>query len=392
MRAIVFYRSTVFLLILSALVACESRDTRAFRKAGETNTIDAYEGYLQEFPEGKNRSSAVDSIYMLVVESQDVGKYKYFVETYSTSELVNDAFDELYQIVKNTGSAEMYDTFVTEFPYNKYSVEAYKWLYSLIDGSNTIDDYDRYISNYPNSPYVEQAENKIYNLIKDRGFSDFDLVQKIRNSRQNRYGQSLAYDDLLISIADKEYQKVKRLRSISALEDYMSSVPSEYYFDAKEQVEKLKWASPASAWSLVQENPSYDNLKKYVSLFPNSQNARKAEKTLVDREVDNIMRGQYGDLPPMQATSRSNSTTATLNLKNDTSYNLSIYFSSNQHSKRVTIRPHSSSTIIIPVGSYRIAASVDAPRVSPYAGNDYFQGGSYSSSFYIVTERHTHYN
>lgn len=104
----------------------------------------------------------------------------------------------------------------------------------------------------------------------------------------------------------------------------------------------------------------------------------------IDAEVAGIMDGKHGDLPPAKKLSGNSSGVASVKIKNDTIHTLTVLYSG-PTSQNSVIAPKASKTINLAQGFYKIAAKVDDPAVIPFAGQDTLSGGSYGSTFYIVT-------
>lgn len=156
----------------------------------------------------------------------------------------------------------------------------------------------------------------------------------------------------------------------------------------KEQEEfEMYWYNEKKAWDRAVSVYDYE---KYLSYYPKGEHAIEAEKRIVDGKIKRIMSGQYSPLPDMEGHSRRSSietSTSLILITNSTNFILSVYYSG-VDSKRVILAPNQSSTITLKNGSYRIAASVDAPSVSNFAGTKYLSGDEYKSNYYIETIRY----
>ena len=117
--------------------------------------------------------------------------------------------------------------------------------------------------------------------------------------------------------------------------------------------------------------------------YPKGGHARRAEKIIVDMTVQNVFgTNSYGKLPSMNKTYYDQSSTSKVSVENDTGYILTIMYSG-PDSRRLVIPQHSQKSITLINGTYRIAASVSASDVSPFAGTETLTGGGYDVSYYI---------
>lgn len=183
--------------------------------------------------------------------------------------------------------------------------------------------------------------------------------------------------------------------TIGMYSNYIYNNPNgSYVTKARERIKKLEdnefnlyWSTEEKAWNRALSVYDYE---KYLSYFPNGEHANEAEKRIVEGEIKRIMSGQYLSLPDMESHSRNASietSTSLISITNSTNFILTVYYSGID-SKRVKLAPNQSSTITLENGNYRIAASVDAPNVSKYAGTKYLSGDEYKSNYYIETRRY----
>jgi hypothetical protein len=105
----------------------------------------------------------------------------------------------------------------------------------------------------------------------------------------------------------------------------------------------------------------------------------------IAQQVSAIEYSPHNPLPPAQRTSVDpNSQVARMAISNETSYTLTVLYSG-PTPQSIVLSPKAARTINLAVGNYRVAATVDAADVRPFAGNDQLQGGKYDNTFYIET-------
>ena len=117
--------------------------------------------------------------------------------------------------------------------------------------------------------------------------------------------------------------------------------------------------------------------------FPNHPKRKWIEKRIIDLEVQAIAAGEHGELPRAQPLA-SGGTINTVEVKNNTGYELTVRYSG-PSSKKLVIPKGETQSVTLPKGNYKVAASVNAHHVTNYYGTDSMQGGQYSSSFRITT-------
>jgi len=135
-------------------------------------------------------------------------------------------------------------------------------------------------------------------------------------------------------------------------------------------------ALPLSLGSCVDPSQSDGNTQR--STRPPTTNAEA-----IAQKVNAIEAGPHGALPRAERTSVDpSSQIAQMVITNDTNYTLTVLYSG-PTAQSVVLSPKARRTVSLSVGSYRVAATVDAPDVQPFAGSDDLQGGSYDNTFYI---------
>jgi hypothetical protein len=126
---------------------------------------------------------------------------------------------------------------------------------------------------------------------------------------------------------------------------------------------------------------------KYLKFHPYGSHAAQARKRIIDLRVSNVLAGNYGLLPEMDRTYYGGGSSSSITVHNDTGYTLTLLYSGSYQSKEIIIRAGDYETFTLANGSYRVVASVNAARVSNYAGNEQLSGGGYEVTYYIVTQR-----
>jgi outer membrane protein assembly factor BamD (BamD/ComL family) len=269
-----------------------------------------------------------------------------------------------WEIVKKANNLVAYESFISKYPNSSYANESKQKIEEIeyqkenefwrkIENQNTVQSYKQYLSKYPNGHFVNQAENAIIDLERAKENSSWNIA---RNTN-----------------------------TISSYKSYLSKYPyGEFRISAEEKIKEIKIQEEEKAWRNANTISDY---KKYLKDYPYGKYVNDVEKRIIDLEVDNVFKGSYGFLPPMQKSYSSSNRNTSFNdiyVKNDTEYTLTIRYSGTM-SKKVVIPPRGSQKFILSNGSYRIAASVNASNVTPFAGQESLNGGEYSSTFYIQT-------
>lgn len=106
----------------------------------------------------------------------------------------------------------------------------------------------------------------------------------------------------------------------------------------------------------------------------------------ISEEIEKIRTGEHVSFPPIQpiggSPSRSSSGMSAFAVKNDTAYTLTVMFSGPTE-RRLEVGPGESISIDLLPGSYKVAARVNAPDISPSYGEHVFDRSSSGVTFYI---------
>jgi outer membrane protein assembly factor BamE (lipoprotein component of BamABCDE complex) len=131
--------------------------------------------------------------------------------------------------------------------------------------------------------------------------------------------------------------------------------------------------SPVSRTSSSPESP------KAVSPAP------KTEADQIDAQVEAILAANYRPLPPPVLVQADVSASyAEIAVKNDTTRNLTLLFSG-PTPRNTVILSNVTLTIVLAVGNYKVAATVDNSSALPFAGRQEIRGGSYTETFRLET-------
>lgn len=238
-------------------------------------------------------------------------------------------------------------------PFKKYAKEEIATLDSLISKAS-IDDLIAFLKNreYPDTKKCRQKAKMIVDVYFKKELAKYE--------KENTIGKWIIYRDSLLKIypysgftAKDATKRIKHL-----MEHGFEKEPS-------------AWANALS----VNEKWAYD---EYLNHFPNGLHAKQA----IDSLVSTIAKGEHGKLPQMQRTRAYGGKYTTVEIENETEYELRLMYSGVE-SKRVVLKPKQKQVIKFYSGKYSVAASVVADGINDYAGTEDLQGGDYYVSFYI---------
>lgn len=213
----------------------------------------------------------------------------------------------------------------------------------------------------------------------------YEFLKSCPNSK--RYPQVDAkYKECCASL----YAIAQKKNTVVGWETYQNQVPKSAWADSQNQINTIKqqeeraWDKESTAWQRAKTLNTSEGYEKYLNLYPNGAHSKNA----IDALVNDIMKGEYGELPNMEQTGYSQGTSTKIAVNNNTQYTLTLLYSSTNDSKRLVLAPHQKKSISLRNGKYKITASVNASRVSSYAGTENLNGGSYEVTYYISTSYH----
>lgn len=157
--------------------------------------------------------------------------------------------------------------------------------------------------------------------------------------------------------------------------------------DLEKNMEERDWGSEDTAWSRACALNTRDAYEKYIAMYPNGAHTAEATRRIIDLDVDDIFKHDHGDLPGMkQVETDDDSPTCVIMIENNTQYILTVFYSG-PDSKKVLVGPYGKGSVTLPVGHYKIAASVPPANIRPYAGSGNLSGGRYETGYWIATSR-----
>jgi len=258
--------------------------------------------------------------------------------------------------------------------------------YQYAQWADTVPSYETFLDEHGTSEYGAAARERLRILREDDVWSE--AVEKDDLAEYRKYLR--VYDDgkyrdeayrRINKISEIRWASLRHSRSVADLREFLSKFPeSDRASDAAGRIEvlyrDLEW---------VKEQDSIDIYKRFLEIFPNHRERGWIEGRIVDLEVDAIASGEHGELPPVDPVApRVGATHAVVRIQNATGHQLVVRYSGSKSTKML-IEEGGNSRIRLPVGEYRVAASVDTAGVSNYYGVDQLKGGAYEIRFYIET-------
>lgn len=211
--------------IQSMIDACRNGfpEVLAWRNASETNTLAAYEAFLERYPNGVYADSAKKQIYgiedlaawNLAVQQNSLSGYRAYLAAFPQGINAEEAGRLAYAIgqeeewdasrQKNTAAA--YQDYIAKYPDSKYldlakaglQMASEREFWENQETLNTVDAYNEYLRKYPEGRYVSDAQNRL-----DRIAEEVIWRQVEEDGSREAYEQYLLTSKLLAFKTDAE--------------------------------------------------------------------------------------------------------------------------------------------------------------------------------------------
>lgn len=244
-----------------------------------------------------------------------------------------------------------------------------------------------FLSDYSDTKWADEAYSMLFDKCKISGWKE---IIKFAGTYYNTEWGTSAY-----SVATEKCDSIfsaTGLGYMSESDEYKATLDSlkiGSYEPLITYIENIEWENEETAWAMAVRNNTVDFYNKFIEKYPNSTYASKAEKRIIDLEVNNVFNSSYDELPSMNRSGYSNSSTSTISIYNNTSYTLTVMYSG-RDSKKVVIAPQGRTFVSLPNGNYRCVASISG-NARNHAGSEILDGGSYEVEYYIVTTSYPSY-
>ncbi|SMC53776.1 hypothetical protein [Cellulophaga tyrosinoxydans] len=240
---------------------------------------------------------------------------------------------------------------------------------------------DSIINNYGTYDEVETAY-----ILKEEAQRHY-MIKKIISSTDidSLFVFITDYNSFEIKDAAKKRigEVIKSTQNPQVLQDFIASnrLP-EFRVEAKTRQQNLLEEQKNNLYSEALKENSAQTWKNFIALYPDHPNNKQIEDKIIELEVDDIFSGTHGEIPSSNLSGVANYINSDIKIKNDTPYTLTIRYSGKEN-KRIIIPSGNTQRVDLISGEYRVTASVNASRVSNYAGIESLNG-SYTSSYYLM--------
>ncbi|MGF1842268.1 hypothetical protein L4C39_03610 [Vibrio clamense] len=163
----------------------------AYQIAIEKSNIDMFEQFIEEYPQAPQISDAKSNIYKLIINSDpeiQLGKLKWFVSEFPSHKNATDAVDDIFNLIKEENNLAAYSWFIDNYGGYKIAKLAVDNLHALAfdiaSSYNTIEAYNDFIIAFPIAKQVKEATSIAYELEKDEYVGLLNFLNEEKEARR----------------------------------------------------------------------------------------------------------------------------------------------------------------------------------------------------------------
>ncbi|MCD4664152.1 MAG: hypothetical protein K8R68_02705 [Bacteroidales bacterium] len=132
------------------------------------NPIESFDAYVLRFPEGKNKSVFEPIIYKYVIEQDSIEFFEEYVKRFPKSKYLNDFESIIYNRIKNGKSSLSFPDFVRRFPESKYLSSMDTMLYDSAKTYKKIELYDEYVEIFKKGSFKNDIDSIFEQLLYNK--------------------------------------------------------------------------------------------------------------------------------------------------------------------------------------------------------------------------------
>ena len=171
------------IIILSLIIISCGKVKKEYEKAKQTNTIQSYEEFIQQYPNNNYTKKArvkLDSLhndkikkdYEKAKQSNTIQSYEEFIQQYPNDNYTEKARAKLdslhYEIVASKDSIKTYEEFISEHPNSSFNNKVTERIEELhfkdAKSMNIIESYKKFLTKFPKSKFASGAKDKLKQL------------------------------------------------------------------------------------------------------------------------------------------------------------------------------------------------------------------------------------
>jgi len=171
------------------LTTCQQSPNKAFEKAKAKNTIEAYEAFIEKYPDSpevKEAQIALERVHLdNAIKSGEIENIRAFIIKFPQTTWIPEAEKQLEKIysaefekAKKENTVEAYETLIKKYPDLPELKQAQVALERIhLDNAiklGKIENVKAFINKFPNSSWIPEAKKRLQNIYR----AEFDKAQK----------------------------------------------------------------------------------------------------------------------------------------------------------------------------------------------------------------------
>jgi hypothetical protein len=205
-RSIAILFAFCLLLAISALL--QAGEQEDYQAAGNLNTIDGWESYLKQYPNGENTKTVREAYdNLLRQEAEKVADNPAALESIFKKCRTPDGSDKVFKLwddalwanAKKADTTEAYRAYLLRFPGGTHVEEARaaveKAAWRRCQEAGNIELYEAYLSEYPNGTHAEEAKE----VVNDHAYQaarEKDTIEAYESFLKDHYNHKAAENRL----------------------------------------------------------------------------------------------------------------------------------------------------------------------------------------------------
>ena len=173
-------KNYVIIFIILTTLSCNKAE-KDYKIAKETNTIEAFQLFLEKHNEDKWVTTAKNDIagikYHIISDTSNITLFKDFVQNYQGTEWADSAQIQIDRIeylkIKKSTNIDTITKFIQDYSNNAFISNAKELLsYLTTKNLNSDEAYTQFIEIYPKSEYLEEIKQLLYNISFEKAIID----------------------------------------------------------------------------------------------------------------------------------------------------------------------------------------------------------------------------
>lgn len=282
----------------------EIQERKLWASTKKSNTIDAYQNYIEKYPLGKFVSEAVASkqsieevqLWNVTTQKNTIEAYDNFIKTFPESKyskVANTRMETLleeqeWQKAKQT---QYFEDFKKSFPHSKYIDEINRIqqskkeneIWDIAQSRDSIQGYEQYIKT--GKLHLVEARERLKQLKEEK---DWIELHKNRNPKIEDYYQfaKIYPTGKYISVANQKIENLKNeaihAQILSLKDPFEIAEKSQNYlqYQKSKQIETFYQQNDLNLWRLVDQQNNKKSYEKYIQLYPKGNKTEEAKNKI----------------------------------------------------------------------------------------------------------------